>query len=147
MRYQTYSTFTDLKRKKEKSENEVNNQELFCKFLGNEIQFFLGGCHFFALNQKQYYSVQASGMQRNSVLGKGKGKKQETGKGEGERTSKREDREDQESRHPGKKEIEREDKEDVKDDDQDEGKVGDRGVHLYKLLLAKFNWINQIFAE
>ena len=72
-------------------------------------------------------------MQRDSVLGKVKGKREETGKGEGERTSKGKDREDQESRHPGKNEIEREVKEDGKDDGKDEGKVGDRGIHSYKL--------------
>ena len=86
-------------------------------------------------------------MQRNSVLGKGKSKKEETGKGEGEKRSKGEDREDQGSRHPGKNEIEREVKEDGKDDGKDEGKVGDRGIHSYKLYLTKFNWINLICAR
>ena len=70
-------------------------------------------------------------MQRNFVLVKVKN--EETGKEEGERTSKGEDREIQESRHPGKNEIEREAKEDGKDNGKDEGKVGDRGVHSYKL--------------
>ena len=86
-------------------------------------------------------------MQRKFVLGKVKGKKEKTGKGEGERTSKGEDREDHESRHPRKNEIEREVKEDGKDDGKDEVKVGDRGIHSYKLYLTKFNWINLICAE
>ena len=68
-------------------------------------------------------------MQRNSVLGKVYGKKEETGKGEGERTSKGECREDQESRHPGNNEIKREVNQDGEDEGKDEGKVGDKGIH------------------
>ena len=39
MRYQTYSTFTELKRNKENLENEVNNQEISHQLFGNDILF------------------------------------------------------------------------------------------------------------
>ena len=70
-------------------------------------------------------------MQRNSVLDKVKGKKEETGKEEGDRTSKGKNGENQESRYPRKNEVEREVKEDGKDDGKNEGKVGDRGFHSF----------------
>ena len=63
-------------------------------------------------------------MQRNSVLGKGKGEKEETVKGEGEVKVKGKDGEDQESKHEGNNEVEKEVKENGKDGDKNEGKVG-----------------------
>ena len=71
-------------------------------------------------------------MQRNSVLGKDKGEKEETSKGEGEVKGKGKDGEDHESRHGGNVEVEKGVKENGKDDVKNEVKVSarrSRGIH------------------
>ena len=62
-------------------------------------------------------------MQVFSLLGKTKGKKEETGIGEGRKTSKGKDAKDHESEQPGMLEVERHVKEEGKNGDKYESKM------------------------
>ena len=121
MRYQTSSTFTEFKRNKEKTENEVNDKDISRQQLDNEIlsSFSSEICPLFdKLNH-----FQASDVHWFSELGTAQGKKEETGKAEEEGKGKGKDAENHDIKHTGKNEVENEVKEDGKDDCKNEGKV------------------------